>query len=172
MLNQMRHLNSRGLHSPRNSGVYVGTDVTYFYLHNLSGKLVGYQTYRKDADKFCKNPKLAKYFTRISKNEVGVWGLHTTEPSDKVLYVTEGVFDAVALHNLGLPAVAVLSNNPKQLRPWLMSLAQEVVAVCDGDSAGRALMSVCDRAVVMPDGEDAASVNNLEELLCHYTQTK
>ena len=64
------------------------------------------------------------------------------------------LFDACKLHNLGLPAVAVLANDPKSLRPWLGSLARVTVAVCDDDAAGAKLGRLCDRSVTTQGGKD------------------
>lgn len=63
------------------------------------------------------------------------------------------------LHSYGFAAIAVLSNNPKplhnQIRLW--STNRQVIAVCDGDSGGKALAKYADSAIYLPDGEDPAS---------------
>jgi len=109
----------------------------------------------------------SKYFTypswehpegrKESRRKLLVWGFETYDPSNS-LYVTEGVFDAVSLHNLGLSAVAVCSNDPKHLRTWLSTLANTTVAVLDGDAAGSKLGKFCNKTVICPDGEDANSL--------------
>ena len=58
------------------------------------------------------------------------------------------VFDAVRLTSRGLPAVAVLSNDPaKDVYNWLHSLGRKVVVVHDNDKAGLRLAKFGDFAV-------------------------
>lgn len=112
-----------------------------FYLWNLSGQLVGYQQYRPNGDKKkFNNPKEGRYFTYKKQQTVTVWGVESLHLSPKVLFVTEGIFDAVRLTKRGFSAVAVLSNNPpNDYRNWFMSLSRKVIAVCDSDEAGKRL---------------------------------
>lgn len=135
-------------------------EVATFLLFNLSGQIVGYQNYRWYAEKVRNNdPRESKYFTYMKKDALCVWGMESFNFRPDVLFLTEGIFDAVQLHNIGLPAVAVLSNNPKQLRPWLKTLARHVVAVCDGDKAGRSLAKLGDEAVIMADDTDLGDLS-------------
>lgn len=143
------HLLSRGLRPERYRFVVTDDDegVAWFALWNLSGQLVGYQQYRPDGDKKNHNdPKSGKYYT-YAKDNIAVWGLETLEYRHDVLFLTEGIFDAVKLHDLNLPAIAVLANNPRSIRPWLNSLARTTVGVCDNDPAGKALGKLCDHAL-------------------------
>lgn len=153
--------------------------VATFLLWNLSGQLVGYQQYRPDADKSVDNhPRLGRYYTRLgcedesakvkrAKHRMGVFGLesyHNPGP----LYVVEGVFDAVRLHNVGLATIAVLQNDPKKLKGWLRSLGRDTVAVCDGDAAGRKLAKMCDQVFFVAEGRDLGDLSEqeLEEFVC------
>ena len=147
------HLLERGL-NPDLYTVSWDDETACFALWNLSGQWVGYQQYRPFASKTCRNdPREGRYFT-WAKNRLAVWGLETWDFRPDVLFLTEGVFDACKLHNLGLPAVAVLANDPKSLRPWLGSLARRTVAVCDDDAAGAKLGRLCDRSVTTQGGKD------------------
>ena len=147
------HLLERGLY-PAHYTVSWDNETASFALWNLSGQWVGYQQYRPHAGKSVPNdPKMSRYYT-YAKSKVAVWGLETYLWRSDVLFVTEGVFDACKLHNLGLPAVAVLSNDPKSLRPWLSSLPRLTVAVCDDDAAGHKLAKLCSRALICPGGLD------------------
>lgn len=117
-----------------------------FLLWNLSGQLVGFQQYRPEKPKMSKelNPRELRYFTYVSKAEnngqqLVAFGLELLNYNDKNLFVVEGVFDAVKLHNLGLNALAVLSCDPKPLKSWLWSMGFNVVPVCEGDKAGKKL---------------------------------
>lgn len=125
--------------------------VAKFPLWNLSGQMVGYQAYRPDADKVQKNDQKGRYYTyrgeklvhKHSKS-VTVWGLESWRLST-TLFVTEGIFDAARLTELGMSAVAVLSNDPStSTKNWLLCVRQmrPVVAVCDPGRAGHKLAKV------------------------------
>jgi hypothetical protein len=118
---------------------WLGEDVATFPLWNLSGQLVGYQHYRPNASKEAKNdPREGRYFTRLARDRVGVWGLESWSFSD-VLFLCEGVFDACKVTWLGYSALAVFSTevNPTTAS-WLRMLRsrRRVVALCDGDGVG------------------------------------
>lgn len=135
-------------------------EVATFSLFNLSGQMVGYQNYRWNSNKKKNNdPRESRYYTWMEKDKLAVWGLETFYYRNDLLFLTEGVFDAVRLHNLGLPAIAVLSNNPKKLRGWLRTLNRHVVAICDGDKAGRQLAKLGDEAVILNDDEDLGDLS-------------
>lgn len=131
------HLLSRHL-DPSRYQCHLSDEVVCFWLFNLSGQLVGYQQYRPFATKKLDNRPEGRYFTCLH-NQLGVWGMETFYYRDDVLFVVEGVFDACRLHNLGLPAVAVLGNHPKPLLSWLYALPRKVVVVADDDKAGQNL---------------------------------
>lgn len=131
------HLLSRGL-DPRRYPHSVRLDpeagIASFLLWNLSGQLVGYQQYNPLGDKKqCNDRDLGKYYT-YQKESLAVWGLETLSYRPDVLFLTEGVFDVVKFHQLGLPGVAVLQNNPKRLKSWTYALPRRVIAACDNDA--------------------------------------
>lgn len=150
----IEHLKDRhvdlNLHRP-----WVDEDerVAVFYLYNQSGCIVGYQQYRPDADKTKNNhPKEARYFTYRKQPTLAVWGVESLHLTPNVVFLTEGVFDAVRLTERGYSALAALTNNPtKDLRNWLSMLNRKVVAVCDNDEAGRRLAKFGDVAVYTED---------------------
>lgn len=153
LMDVKKHLTERYL-NPDLYTVSWDDETACFALWNLSGQWVGYQQYRPFAPKTARNdPREGRYFT-WAKDRLAVWGLESWDFRKDVLFVTEGVFDACRLHNLGLPAVAVLANDPKRLRPWLGSLARHTVAVCDDDAAGAKLGRLCDQAVTTSAGKD------------------
>jgi len=178
-----RKLRERHL-DPAKYHVSWDDQVATFLLFNLSGQVVGYQNYRWYAEKVRNNdPRESKYFTYASKpvhfeysdeddavvrkttrntKPLAVWGLETYDYRNDILFLTEGVFDAVQLHRLGLPAVALLSNDPKPLRSWLRTLPRHVVAVCDGDKAGRALAKMGDESIILPDEMDLGDMTDQE----------
>lgn len=158
------HLLSRGM-QPDRPGLILDekNGIATFLLYNLSGQLVGYQQYNPNGTKQIRNDEkqrdLLKYFTfvgdegdgsRAGKKKLAVWGLETVVSQDDTIFLTEGVFDAVKLQNVGLPALAVLANDPRQLKPFLFALGKRVIAVCDDDDAGRKLASLAHVALCVP----------------------
>jgi hypothetical protein len=151
------HLRSRGMDSAK---TYVVVDeasnVATFLLFNLTGQLVGYQQYRPDADKKVGNdPSLARYFTYVGSEGKGkklaVWGLETVEWTDDYLFVVEGIFDAVKVHNAGHPCIAVLCNDPRPMKAWFKAMGKHVIAVLDRDAAGNKLRNIANANVVVPE---------------------
>lgn len=143
------HLISRGL-DPDRIGLVVDekTNTATFFLYNLSGKLVGYQQYNPAGEKGFshRNSKadrsLMKYYTYVSGNtkdrtkEIAVWGLDTYQSDHPYLFLVEGIFDAVSLHNVGVPAIALLANDPDQKTlTWLRTLPQKRIVICDNDQS-------------------------------------
>lgn len=118
---------------------WLTTDMATFPLWNLSGQLVGYQQYRPNANKEAKNdPREGRYFTRLARDRVGVWGLESWTFSD-TLFLCEGVFDACKVTWAGYSALAVFSNDVNATTTsWLRILRtrRKLVALCDGDRVG------------------------------------
>lgn len=167
----LAHLHSRYFNPAKYSGVTVTPQCMSVMLWNLSGQAVGWQCYNPSLPKLhIDDPKLARYYTYVtkpcaSKNaELAVWGLETVHWTDKVLFLTEGVFDACRLHMFALPAVAVLSNNPVHLTSWLKALPSVKVACVQGDAAGRKLAKYGDECVMLPAGKDVGDLENREFL--------
>ena len=152
------HLRSRGL-DPKKTQVIMDkeTGKATFLLYNLSGQLVGYQRYNPAGTKTKNNdPVLGKYFIYVTKeseksSKIAVWGMETVYEHSKIVFVVEGIFDAIKIHNAGYPAVAVLSNNPKILKSWFTILGKASIAILDNDKAGSTLKNVTNRYVVVPD---------------------
>lgn len=138
-----KHLEDRHMDLSRYSGVYFGDDVVIFSLWNLSGQMVGYQQYRKDAEKEAKNhPREGRYYTSIHgkkyEKPLAVWGLESLCYDPRILVIVEGIFDAVRLHNRDVPAIALLSSSHKHYKSWLNSLGRKIYKVEDdhGSSLG------------------------------------
>ena len=169
MTTMAEHLRGRWFDTAKYPNVVVTDDVATFPLYNMSGQYVGYQTYNpSQPKKEVGDPRLQKYFSWVtkpcaSKNaELAVWGLETVHWTDGFLFLTEGVFDACRLHWHGLPAVAVLSNNPVHLGGWLMALPSTKVACVQGDKAGRNLAKFGDEKVFLPEGKDVGDLTEME----------
>jgi hypothetical protein len=160
-MDMQSHLESRGLDVSQYA-LSWDADTVSFMLFNLTGQLVGYQNYRPDAEKRPSNdPRLSRYFTWC-RNNIAVWGLETYHWRTDVLFIAEGVFDACKLHNLGLPAVAVLSNNPVQLKNWLACVPRRIIAVCDDDAPGRALGKLANLAITCEQGQDLGDMTQTQ----------
>lgn len=151
------HLRRRGI-DPSKTYVVIDKEngIATFMLYNLSGQLVGYQRYNPKGDKKDHtNSLMAKYYTYVTKEDsktakIAVWGLESFSPDDSFFFMTEGIFDAVKLHNAGYPAIALLSNNPKVLKSWLSALPQKKIVVADNDEAGSKLEKFGDLVIHVP----------------------
>lgn len=167
------HLLARGMNPDRYQMSWSDEEETAcFYLFNLSGQMCGYQQYRPRADKTRRNdPKEGRYYTYV-KDKLVVWGMETFYYRNDILFLTEGVFDSVMVHNQNLPSIAVLANDPKHLRSWFRVLRQtrRLVAICDNDEAGRRLAAIADEALVVPTGKDLNDMTNdqVREFLKEY----
>lgn len=146
--------------------------VATFFLYNLSGQLVGFQTYRPGASKDKRNdPRTGRYYTYRSKATLTVFGVESLHLTPNLVFLTEGVFDATRLTSRGFSALAVLSNNPTaDLANFLSCLNRKVVAVCDNDAAGKKLAKFGDVAVFtnekdLGDSSDA----EVDELLAKFS---
>ena len=164
-LEMLKHLESRWLDVAKYPNVTVTEEMVTFPLFNFSNKMVGIQIYNPtQPKKEVGDPRLQKYFSYVtkpcaSKNaELAVWGLETVHWDDPILFLTEGIFDAARLHYFGLPAVAVLSNNPTHLSGWLMALPSTKIACVQGDAAGKKLAKFGDLRVMLPEGRDVSDL--------------
>lgn len=156
----LQHLSSRYLQAPT---ISTTEDAVVFPLWNLSGQLVGYQQYRPFAEtkQNPERPSEAKYFTYLPTTKVTAYGLEFLNYDDPLLFIVEGVFDAVRFHNMRLNCLAVLSCDPKHLKEWLRLLPFYKVAVCDDDEAGMKLAKYGDYYVRCEEGNDPASEHQL-----------
>lgn len=169
-----QHLIDRGMDPDRLGVVYdEKTSIATFFIYNLNGQIVGYQQYNPNAPKTVhqrgdKIDKMAmKYYTYLSGHKktkdkvIGVWGLDTYLWEYPLLFVTEGIFDAVKLQNAGVPAIAVLTNDiDKQMTGWIRTLPQKIVVIYDNDeaemkdkknSSGMKLIKTGDYAFTVPE---------------------
>lgn len=123
-----------------------------FYLYNLTGQCIGYQHYRPGHSKTQSNhPKESRYYTYRpkSKEAVAIGGLETYHFSD-VLFVVEGLFDAVRLWANGYACVWTCGIPDKQVQHWLKVQPKPTIAILDPDGQSgihRAFKRSCDVVV-------------------------
>lgn len=55
---------------------------------------------------------------------------------DRTLFVVEGIFDALSLASLGLPAVATMGANVGTIKGKTLTLFDKIIAIPDGDEVG------------------------------------
>ena len=175
MTTLLTHLKNRYVNTELYKGLTVSEEeqTATFFLWNLSGQLVGYQEYKPGRPKMDNrlSPRELRYFTYVTKLDPkrqmhAVFGLELLNKNNKVLFVVEGIFDAVRLHNLGLNCLAMLGCNPKQMKTWLWSMHYEVVPVCEGDKAGKKLKKLSNngRSLFLPEGLDLGDMTDAEVL--------
>lgn len=147
-----RHIMDRGW-SPETYGTLPVPEqgCLYFWLWNFSRQLVGYQRYIPEGAKSQKHAKESssdRYYTYITKPDdrnahQAVWGLQSIHSTTKVLYVVEGVWDAISIQNLGYAAIAILgvSRSPRVI-PFLrlIQYRYRTIAVCDNDENEQGLV--------------------------------
>lgn len=159
------------------SSMIIGDDCVVFVMYNLSGKISGYQRYIPNGVKHTnlqsKKSRLPlKYKTSVFPGELCMWGLHTYNKDSKYLFVVEGVFDAIMLHQLGLPAIATLTNDPKDLKQFFRTIPQKIVCICDNDEGGKKLAKYGDYScfTVQKDLNDM-SERDVEEFVKFLNKT-
>lgn len=141
------------LHRP-----FLNVDTATFLLYNLSGQIVGYQTYNPTKNKTRKNdPRDGKYYTYRTKPHIAIWGLESLYFVERTgcVFLTEGLFDAARLTWEGLPAFALLSNNPnKDTRNFLKLLPYNKVSVPDAGRSGKYFKRLGNKVEMLPEGVD------------------
>lgn len=128
------HISSRHMDISLYEGasLYPLENVVVFPLWNLSGQFIGFQQYRPLASKDKRNnPRDGRYYTIYRKGQHAVWGLESWDFDNRLVVLTEGIFDACRLHNRGVPAIAVLGSNTKHLNNWLYSVNRKIFKVDD-----------------------------------------
>lgn len=143
-------------------------EVITFPLWNTSGRMCGYQQYNWKAGKDKRNEERGKYYTYRTKDCYSVFGLEFIDlSSQEPLHIVEGIWDAISVLSAGYRCIAVLSNNPSNLKTWLGTLPCKTIAICDGDKAGKMLSKVCDEYITLPEGVDCndMSVKEIKHLL-------
>ncbi len=130
------HLVSRGMDINLYPYASVDDEVACFPLYDFSGKMTGFHQYRPDGEKKAPNhPKYGRYWTYISPDNLGVFGLESLEFSETI-YLVGGLFKASTLHRLGYASLHVSGASYKHLKPQLALLNRPFLAIGDQDSEG------------------------------------
>lgn len=149
-----------------------------FLLYNLMGQITGRQRYNSLG---VKSPKSREEPIRyIIKNLEGtnkIFGLHTYNPNNPILFITEGVFDAIMLHQQGLPAIAVLTATPDRdliNQVNLLNGLKIVIADNDKTNTGLKLKKIADELIITPIEKDLNDLylNNPQEFKKFIKQIK
>ena len=174
-MNLRQHLKERkvnlSLHRPI---LDEDKNIATYLLYNLSGQIVGYQQYNPNGSKKINNKPEGKYYTYIgNKSSVVLYGLESLSISDGVIYVVEGIYDAMRMTYEGQSAIATLTNSPsKSVVNQLRLLNRPLVAVCDNDAAGRKLAKCGDYVEVVQGARDLseASDDYVNYLISKYSR--
>lgn len=168
----IEHLKERHLDISLYSSIEIVEELeqAYFYLYNLSGQIVGFQCYSPLKPKRLKAEDIyRRYYTYITKEYKSIkataFGLEILDlKKDKVIFLVEGVFDAVRLHKLGFQALALLGSDALRLREQLLLLGCTLIPVCEGDEAGQKLqkLATSKEVIFLPEGEDVSSLEHKE----------
>lgn len=154
------HLKTRGVDLNK-TRVVMDKDSNFctFFIYNLSGKLIGFQRYNPNGDKKLRKNEVdnlyQKYYTYVTKEDgrppLTAYGLETYKINSKILFITEGIFDCIKIHNCKYPAIALLRNAPgKKTMSWLKSLPQTKIVIADADDAGNSLAEAGDFVFTTP----------------------
>ena len=186
------HLRERGCDPEKYSVLLDEEDeVATFLLYTLTGKLVGFQQYRpgkeknvsKAREQFGKDIDLRqlRYYTSVRDKEQCFFGFEQLDWRHGPIFVVEGIFDAIRLHNIGTNAIAVFGTNPIYLPTYCRAFGHEFIAVCDGDlppenpdqiAPGKMLAWYTDRYIVCPLGKDPGDMTDdeLREMINNVVQ--
>lgn len=163
------HLRSRGM-NPRlyNISYCPEESIITFPLYNGSGSFVGYQSYRPlSYDKKNNDPRRSRYFTYLPDRTDGMFGLESLRANITNIYIVEGIFKAATLHRLGFSSIAVLSNNPKRMKPYFRILRAKynLIAIGDNDPAGKMLVNCVGKGFLSPIDLDEMEDQDIIKLL-------
>lgn len=159
----LKELERRGVRTVKVFVDEVECKATFLLYGLKSQRLLGYQTYNpKSLEKKVNDPLGGRYFTyqprTKSSGDYAVFGSEYTKGSE-VVFITEGVFEAVRLIEMGYDSIAVLCSSPPEgmvrelHRRW-----KRVVWCGDNDKAGNN-SSLVDNSERMCFNEDLDEVD-------------
>lgn len=135
-MKMLEHLKSRGMRPDLYPNWGTDEEVARFPLRNFAGQMTGYIQYRPNGGKKEQNAQEGRYYTFITKGEIGVFGMESIDFSPTI-YLVGGMFKASTLHRLGFTSLHVSSVSPKVLKQQLFILGRPYLAIGDNDDEGR-----------------------------------
>jgi hypothetical protein len=130
------HLMSRYVDIKLHRPIFTKQTAT-FLLYNYNGQLVGWQRYAPNNKHLSNNSFSGKYYTYRSNSQIAVFGLESVNLNSEIIFITEGIFDAVRLTAKGFSAIALLTNAPNSsMLNFLSCLGRQLVGICDNDNGG------------------------------------
>lgn len=107
-------------------------DMVTIPIHSPDGILLGFVGRSVEGKEFKNTPNLPKAKTLFNLFRV---------KSAKQIYVVESSFDAIRLHQCGLPAVATLGSNVSNLQiDLLKKYFNDIIVIADNDEAGASMV--------------------------------
>lgn len=159
-------------------GLYIDdkNNVAYFWLYNLTGEFVGYQRYnpngrKKFTAKDYSNKLNQKYWTFLRPNlfqnrsKACLWGWQFYDHKSKIVFLVEGIFDAIKVLNAGYSNVfATLGNEPIHLKQQLILLREThtVIVVADNDKASIKLKKYGTKSYTPKNHDDLGAMSQEE----------
>lgn len=140
------------------------SEIIRFPVWALNGALIGYQRYVWFAPKIRSNDSEGRYITKIREahQKTAFWGLEYFDKTPKILFVTEGIWDAIRCINAGYSCIAAFTATPsKQLKAYLRLLNphRPIVVICDNDDAGKKLAKLGDFSFTPSTGKDMSDMS-------------
>jgi hypothetical protein len=158
------HLLQRGLTPRIRAWVSYEEEIVRFPLWTLDGKLIGYSRYNWAVGKLRSNDEHGRYINKANDAYCMLWGLEHFYDSPDVIFITEGVWDAVRAVNAGYSAVAALTATPsKALLGYFKSINgyRRSIVIADNDPAGAKLKKMGFEAYSVPG--PAKDLNDLTQ---------
>ncbi len=134
-------------------------EVVTFLLFTITGTFAGYQNYHWKAEKVRGNK--GRYFTWLTDwyKLMGIWGWHSLnrgyDNKHDFVFLCEGIWDAIRIHNAGYPAIAIMTATPHPNTVKYIKLNTHnrlAIGVLDRDDnlAGQKLRAACDISYTVP----------------------
>lgn len=83
----------------------------------------------------------------------------------EVIFVVDGVFDAISLNNLGIPTIALLGSNTSKTLYYFLRWYSYVYVIHDNDKAGLTLLEKLKKAVPNVYGVHQNKTKDIDDLL-------
>jgi hypothetical protein len=161
----LKHLQSRHV-NPNLYTFYCDDDaqVVTFYCYDVARRHNGTLQYRPNVPKTRRNDeKYGRYYSVPTSTTQIYFGGESLCMRPDLLVLVEGMFDAVRFHNAGVPALAVMANDPKRLVSLftILRATRRLIGVRDNDVAGMKLAGCVDECYTT-DTKDVGEMSSVE----------